>query len=167
MPSSRGSSGGGGGGGGVCQRIQPLKSVTERKQRHNDAASAIPSSSTTSTVAVVSVNKSTGKRHWCTRRDGDWNCSTCSKLNYEEDEKCIICGRQKQQLAPAALIRKDSLTLDLEALSLRKATEAKGTSASSNSLYSKDEKKQQQDMDKIQNDYRNFIQTKLRLDRYK
>jgi hypothetical protein len=111
------------------------------------------------------VNKSTGKRHWCTQREGDWNCSTCSKLNFEEDEKCIICGRlYKPSPSPLpALVRKDSLALDIEKMTKEKN---KLTTLDKNSsLYSEEEKQKQAEMDRIQSDYRNFIQTKLRLDR--
>jgi hypothetical protein len=86
-------------------------------------------------------------------------------LNFEEDEKCIICGRlyKPPPPPPPALVRKDSLTLDIE-----KMTKDKNkllTLDKNSSLYSEEEKQKQAEMDKIQSDYRNFIQTKLRLDR--
>jgi len=143
-------------------RQQPplLKAASERKQRENSMSSTSTSSSTlipkpSTSISVVS-NKSTGKRHWCTIKDGDWNCSICGKLNYEEDEKCITCGRIKKEKEKMKTEKEkeeefnEKLKLDLK---------------NNKSLYSKAEKSKNVEMEKIQNDYKSFIQTKLRLDK--
>lgn len=87
-----------------------------------------------------------GRRHWCTVREGDWTCSVCSKSNFVEFTSCVICGRDKAQPREHAPKQQES-------------------ASDAHLAYTDTERKKNAERDRLQDEYRNFVQTKLRLDK--
>ena len=95
------------------------------------------------------------KAHWCTVRDGDWPCGTCSKLNYEEDDACAVCKRPKP-LPPRLKSPENNPPPN-------PGNEAQA--GGKGRAFTEEQRKKNKEMEKVASDYRTFMATKLRLDK--
>lgn len=105
---------------------------------------------------VLTLAKPT-KHSVFSQRDGDWKCVVCSRQNFTEFDTCVVCGRAKQT-NPGVAIAAD------------RSSNSPNTSAVISedkcSAYSHSEKVKNKANERIQSDYRSFVQSKLRLDNH-
>ena len=119
-------------------RSAPEKSVSERMK-------VAPN--------LVATSKGHGKKtHWCTVKDGDWICRICSKLNYEEDDKCSTCGRA--QISPSAAEPTE-----------KPVPKHVGHGKDDKHAFTEEERTTNAQLERVQHEYKAFVQTKLRLDK--